>query len=174
MKDDGREVQQEFQLNLNGVGGGNIKEIKAESSSQTFGQKIRKMIEDLGPFGILSLVAAVIIFTMLFKEGFNDNSLTSTDHSGIETRQKEQLTALFDSIRGVNVESINIAYKSVPDSSSATIFTSNQTNTVSNGVVIVYRGNIRAPYEVTNAISLLLDVPIHQISLLNASELGGN
>ena len=82
-------------------------------------------------------------------------------------------SALFDSIEGVTVDSINISYKSVADSST-TLFVSSQTDTVSNGVVIVYRGTIKAPYDVTHAISLLLDVPIHQISLLNASELGGN
>ena len=88
--------------------------------------------------------------------------------------KQEQINTLFASIEGVTLESVNLSYKTVSDSSSATIFASNQTNTVSNGVVIVYRGVLKAPYDVTNAISLLLDVPIHQISLLNASELGGN
>ena len=85
----------------------------------------------------------------------------------------KEVFALFDSIEGVTVDSINISYKSVAESSTA-LFVSSQTDMVSNGVVIVYQGTIKAPYDVTHAISLLLDVPIHQISLLNASKLGGN
>lgn len=162
------------QLNLNGVGGETIEEANKHSSPSPLSQKFKKVMEDLGPLGILSLIAAVVVCTMLFGGSFNDNSLTSTSQSTIEAKHKEQLTALFDSITGVEIESINIAYKSVSDSSSAAIFASSQTNTVSNGVVIVYRGTIKALYDVTNAISLLLDIPIHQISLLNASELGGN
>ena len=155
MKDEGIKIPAVFQSSINGSGGG-TKEIKKTSDISQMIQKLRKIVADLGPFGI-----------------FENNSGKTTTNV-LETKHQEQINTLFASIEGVTLESVNLSYKTVSDSSSATIFASNQTNTVSNGVVIVYRGVLKAPYDVTNAISLLLDVPIHQISLLNASELGGN
>ena len=172
MKDEGIKIPAVFQSSINGSGGG-TKEIKKTSDISQMIQKLRKIVADLGPFGILSVIAAVFIFTTLFNGSFENNSGKTTTHV-LETKHQEQINTLFASIEGVTLESVNLSYKTVSDSSSATIFASNQTNTVSNGVVIVYRGVLKAPYDVTNAISLLLDVPIHQISLLNASELGGN
>ena len=147
---------------------------KPTDKSDSIMSKIHKMMAELGPTGLLMLVAALVVTTFLLKDGFgslsgNQVSLAPT----IEARHKEQITALFDSIEGVTVDSINISYKSVAESSTA-LFVSSQTDMVSNGVVIVYQGNLKAPYDVTQAISLLLDVPFHQISLLNASKLGGN
>lgn len=172
MKDEGIKIPAVFQSSINGSGGG-TKEIKKTSDISQMIQKLRKRVADLGPFGILSVIAAVFIFTTLFNGSFENNSGKTTTNV-LETKHQEQINTLFASIEGVTLESVNLSYKTVSDSSSATIFASNQTNTVSNGVVIVYRGVLKAPYDVTNAISLLLDVPIHQISLLNASELGGN
>lgn len=149
-------------------------ERKPTEKSGAISLAIRKVMTDLGPVGIIMLIAAMFVVTVLLKDDFGSlsgNHLSS--ESSVEARHKEQITALFDSIEGVTVESINISYKSVADTST-TLFASSQTDTVSNGVVIIYRGTIKAPYDVTHAISLLLDVPIHQISLLNASELGGN
>lgn len=135
--------------------------------------KIKKLFEDVGPFGFALIVAGIMMFSMFFGGDYN-SSTTKASTSTLEAKHTEQINTLFDSIEGVSIESVNLSYKTVSDSSSATIFTSSQTSTVSNGVVIVYRGVIKAPYDVMNAISLLLDVPIYQISLLNASELGGN
>jgi len=149
-------------------------EKKPTEKSGSISLTIRKVMTDLGPFRIIMLIGAIFVVSFLLKDDFSSlsgNHLSSAP--SVEARHKEQITALFDSIEGVTVDSINISYKSVADSST-TLFVSSQTDTVSNGVVIVYRGTIKAPYDVTHAISLLLDVPIHQISLLNASELGGN
>ncbi|MDO5792776.1 MAG: hypothetical protein Q4Q00_01120 [Turicibacter sp.] len=143
--------------------------------SESIGTKIRKMLTDLGPSGIVMVIAAIFSITLLLKDdlGSLSGKNVSSAQSSVEVKHKEQITAIFESIEGVTVDSINISYKTVADSST-TLFASSQTDTVSNGVVIVYRGTLKASYDVTQAISLLLDVPIHQISLLNASELGGN
>lgn len=143
--------------------------------SESIGTKIRKMLMDLGPSGIVMVIAAIFSITLLLKDdlGSLSGKNVSSAQSSVEVKHKEQITAIFESIEGVTVDSINISYKTVADSST-TLFASSQTDTVSNGVVIVYRGTLKASYDVTQAISLLLDVPIHQISLLNASELGGN
>lgn len=143
--------------------------------SESISTKIRKMLTDLGPSGIVMVIAAIFGITLLLKDdlGSLSGKNVSSAQSSVEVKHKEQITAIFESIEGVTVDSINISYKTVADSST-TLFASSQTDTVSNGVVIVYRGTLKASYDVTQAISLLLDVPIHQISLLNASELGGN
>lgn len=143
--------------------------------SESISTKIRKMLTDLGPSGIVMVIAAIFSITLLLKDdlGSLSGKNVSSAQSSVEVKHKEQITAIFESIEGVTVDSINISYKTVADSST-TLFASSQTDTVSNGVVIVYRGTLKASYDVTQAISLLLDVPIHQISLLNASELGGN
>ena len=143
--------------------------------SESIGTKIRKMLTDLGPSGIVMVIAAIFSITLLLKDdlGSLSGKNVSSAQSSVEVKHKEQITAIFESIEGVTVDSINISYKTVADSST-TLFASSQTDTVSNGVVIVYRGTLKASCDVTQAISLLLDVPIHQISLLNASELGGN
>lgn len=143
--------------------------------SESIGTKIRKMLTDLGPSGIVMVIAAIFSITLLLKDdlGSLSGKNVSSAQSSVEVKHKEQITAIFESIEGVTVDSINISYKTVADSST-TLFASSQIDTVSNGVVIVYRGTLKASYDVTQAISLLLDVPIHQISLLNASELGGN
>ncbi|MDO4924853.1 MAG: hypothetical protein Q3980_04205 [Turicibacter sp.] len=143
--------------------------------SESISTKIRKMLTDLGPSGIVMVIAAIFSITLLLKDdlGSLSGKNVSSAQSSVEVKHKEQITAIFESIEGVTVDSINISYKTVADSST-TLFASSQTDTVSNGVVIVYRGTLKASYDVTQAISLLLDVPIHQISILNASELGGN
>ena len=143
--------------------------------SESIGKKIRQMLSDLGPSGMLMIVAAIFCITLLLKDDFGSLSgkNVSSANSSVEVKHREQITAIFEAIEGVTVDSINISYKTVADSST-TLFASSQTDTVSNGVVIVYHGTLKASYDVTEAISLLLDVPIHQISLLNASELGGN
>ncbi|MDE5977530.1 MAG: hypothetical protein K2G70_03575 [Turicibacter sp.] len=149
-------------------------ENKSTKKSEIMSSKIRKVIAELGVGGLVMFIGAGFVMVNLLNDNFgflSQSHLSSA--SSVDARHKEQITALFDSIEGVTVDSINISYKTVADSST-TLFASNQTDTVSNGVVIVYRGTIKAPYDVMNAISLLLDVPFHQISLLNASELGGN
>lgn len=137
------------------------------------GQKIRKIIEDVGALGMLSIILVIVVISMFLGGDYTDNISKGTTHT-LEEKHREQINTLFDSIEGVSIESVNLSYKTVSDSSSTSLFTSSQTNTVSNGVVIIYSGIIKSPYDVTNAISLLIDVPIHQISLLKASELGGN
>lgn len=137
------------------------------------GQKIRKIIEDVGALGMLSIIVVIVVISMFLGGDYTDNVSKGTAHT-LEEKHREQINTLFDSIEGVSIESVNLSYKTVSDSSSTSLFTSSQTNTVSNGVVIIYSGIIKSPYDVTNAISLLIDVPIHQISLLKASELGGN
>lgn len=143
--------------------------------SDSIHTKIRKVLKDLGPSGIVMAIAAIFCLTVLLKDDFGSLSgkTVSSAQSSVEEKHKEQITAIFESIEGVAVDSINISYKTVADSST-TLLTSSQTDTVSNGVVIIYRGTLKASYDIAQAISLLLDVPIHQISLLNASELGGN
>ena len=135
---------------------------------------LKKIMADVGPLGIIMFLGAAFVVTSLLKDdmvslGSLANNQESSAQTSVEVKHKEQITALFESIEGVTVDSINISYKSVADTSSA-LFSSSQ-ETVSNGVVIVYQGTIKAPYDVTHAISLLLDVPIHQITLLKASEL---
>ena len=135
---------------------------------------LKKIMADVGPLGIIMFLGAAFVVTSLLKDDMGSlgslaNNQESSAQTSVEVKHKEQITALFESIEGVTVDSINISYKSVADTSSA-LFSSSQ-ETVSNGVVIVYRGTIKAPYDVTHAISLLLDVPIHQITLLKASEL---
>lgn len=135
---------------------------------------LKKIMADVGPLGIIMFLGAAFVVTSLLKDDMGSlgslaNNQESSAQTSVEVKHKEQITALFESIEGVTVDSINISYKSVADTSSA-LFSSSQ-ETVSNGVVIVYQGTIKAPYDVTHAISLLLDVPIHQITLLKASEL---
>ena len=135
---------------------------------------LKKIMADVGPLGIIMFLGAAFVVTSLLKDDMGSlgslaNNQESSAQTSVEVKHKEQITALFESIEGVTVDSINISYKSVADTSSA-LFSSSQ-ETVSNGVVIVYQGTIKAPYDVTQAISLLLDVPIHQITLLKASEL---
>ena len=135
---------------------------------------LKKIMADVGPLGIIMFLGAAFVVTSLLKDDMGSlcslaNNQVSSAQTSVEVKHKEQITALFESIEGVTVDSINISYKSVADTSSA-LFSSSQ-ETVSNGVVIVYQGTIKAPYDVTHAISLLLDVPIHQITLLKASEL---
>lgn len=135
---------------------------------------LKKIMADVGPLGIIMFLGAAFVVTSLLKDDMGSlgslaNNQESSAQTSVEVKHKEQITALFESIEGVTVDSINISYKSVADTSSA-LFSSSQA-TVSNGVVIVYQGTIKAPYDVTHAISLLLDVPIHQITLLKASEL---
>ena len=135
---------------------------------------LKKIMADVGPLGIIMFLGAAFVVTSLLKDDMGSlgslaNNRESSAQTSVEVKHKEQITALFESIEGVTVDSINISYKSVADTSSA-LFSSSQ-ETVSNGVVIVYQGTIKAPYDVTHAISLLLDVPIHQITLLKASEL---
>ena len=135
---------------------------------------LKKSMADVGPLGIIMFLGAAFVVTSLLKDDMGSlgslaNNQESSAQTSVEEKHKEQITALFESIEGVTVDSINISYKSVADTSSA-LFSSSQ-ETVSNGVVIVYQGTIKAPYDVTHAISLLLDVPIHQITLLKASEL---
>lgn len=135
---------------------------------------LKKIMADVGPLGIIMFLGAAFVVTSLLKDDMGSlgslaNNQESSAQTSVEVKHKEQITALFESIEGVTVDSINISYKSVADTSSA-LFSSSQ-EMVSNGVVIVYQGTIKAPYDVTHAISLLLDVPIHQITLLKASEL---
>lgn len=135
---------------------------------------LKKIMADVGPLGIIMFLGAAFVVTSLLKDDMGSlgslaNNQESSAQTSVEVKHKEQITALFESIEGVTVDSINISYKSVADTSSA-LFSSSQ-ETVSNGVVIVYQGTIKAPYDVTHAISLLLDVPIHQITSLKASEL---
>ncbi len=135
---------------------------------------LKKIMADVGPLGIIMFLGAAFVVTSLLKDDMGSlgslaNNQESSAQTSVEVKHKEQITALFESIEGVTVDSINISYKSVADTSSA-LFSSIQ-ETVTNGVVIVYQGTIKAPYDVTHAISLLLDVPIHQITLLKASEL---
>lgn len=135
---------------------------------------LKKIMADVGPLGIIMFLGAAFVVTSLLKDDMGSlgslaNNQESSAQTSVEVKHKEQITALFESIEGVTVDSINISYKSVADTSSA-LFSSSQ-ETISNGVVIVYQGTIKAPYDVTHAISLLLDVPIHQITLLKASEL---
>ncbi len=135
---------------------------------------LKKIMADVGPLGIIMFLGAAFVVMSLLKDDMGSlgslaNNQESSAQTSVEVKHKEQITALFESIEGVTVDSINISYKSVADTSSA-LFSSSQ-ETVSNGVVIVYQGTIKAPYDVTHAISLLLDVPIHQITLLKASEL---
>ena len=135
---------------------------------------LKKIMADVGPLGIIMFLGAAFVVTSLLKDDMGSlgslaNNQESSAQTSVEVKHKEQITALFEAIEGVTVDSINISYKSVADTSSA-LFSSSQ-ETVSNGVVIVYQGTIKAPYDVTHAISLLLDVPIHQITLLKASEL---
>ena len=135
---------------------------------------LKKIMADVGPLGIIMFLGAAFVVTSLLKDDMGSlgslaNNQESSAQTSVEVKHKEQITALFESIEGVTVDSINISYKSGADTSSA-LFSSSQ-ETVSNGVVIVYQGTIKAPYDVTHAISLLLDVPIHQITLLKASEL---
>ena len=135
---------------------------------------LKKIMADVGPLGIIMFLGAAFVVMSLLKDDMGSlgslaNNQESSAQTSVEVKHKEQITALFESIEGVTVDSINISYKSVAHTSSA-LFSSSQ-ETVSNGVVIVYQGTIKAPYDVTHAISLLLDVPIHQITLLKASEL---
>ena len=135
----------------------------------------KKIMADVGPLGIIMFLGAAFVVMSLLKDdigslGSLSNNQESSAQTSVEVKHKEQITALFESIEGVTVDSINISYKSVADTSSA-LFSSSSQETVSNGVVIVYQGTIKAPYDVMHAISLLLDVPLHQITLLKASEL---
>lgn len=145
---------------------------------ETISKKIRKMIMDLGPLGMLGLIVATFILLNLIGGDLGNSLFRGASPSAlmeIETRHKEQLTALFEAIEGVTVEHINISYRTVTEQAAA-IFTSHQTSqTVANSVVILYQGTITMQYDVTRAISLLLDVPFHQISLINTQEItGGN
>lgn len=141
--------------------------------------KLRKIISELGPLGMLALIAAGFIFMNLIRDDFGSGSLSSSSASTtvteVELKQKEKIIALFDPIEEVTVDNIIISYGTIPNSSS-TIFTSNQTEQVMvQSVVILHQGPIVAQYDVTQAISLLLDVPFHQISLVNTLDIiGGN
>ncbi|HAX72850.1 MAG TPA: hypothetical protein DCY20_04945 [Firmicutes bacterium] len=120
----------------------------------------------------IAKVAILVIPVAILLLGGVDFSLGSSK-SSVEQTHQLQVEQLFESIGSVEIQSVNVAYteKTVTTTS---LFTSNQTSTVPNGVVIVYSGSLSAPYEVTQAISLLLDIPIHKISMLNTKDLGGN
>jgi len=141
--------------------------------------KIRKMISELGPLGMLALIAAGFILISLIRDDLGKTSLShpsgSTSISEVEVRQKEKITALFDPIEEVTVDNIIISYETVPNSSS-TLFTSSQSEQVAvRSVVILHEGVIVAQYDITRAISLLLDVPFHQITFVNILDIiGGN
>jgi len=141
--------------------------------------KIRHIISELGPLGMLSLIVSTFIFLNLIRDDFGSGPFSNSDPSSavieVEERQKENILALFESIEGVTVDNIIISYKTMADSSS-TIFSTNQKEQMVVGnVVILHQGNIVAEYDVTRAISLLLDVPFHQVSLVNTLDIiGGN
>lgn len=141
--------------------------------------KIRKMISELGPLGMIALIAAGFILISLIRDDLGKASLSqpsgSTNLTEVEVRQKEKITALFDPIEEVTVDNIIISYETIPNSSS-TLFTSSQSEqAVVQSVVILHEGVIVAQYDVTRAISLLLDVPFHQIKFVNILDIiGGN
>ena len=142
--------------------------------------KIRKILTDLGPLGMIALVAAVFIFQGLVGDTLGSGLLGSNSSSvnaicSMEERQKSQITALFDPIEEVTVENIIISYDQITETSS-TIFTSSQPErNVVRSVVVLHHGTVTAQYDITRAISLILDVPFHQISLLNTLDIiGGN
>ena len=104
MKDEGIKIPAVFQSSINGSGGG-TKEIKKTADISQMIQKLRKIVADLGPFGILSVIAAVFIFTTLFNGSFENNSGKTTTNV-LETKHQEQINTLFASIEGVTLERI--------------------------------------------------------------------
>ncbi len=78
---------------------------------------------------------------------------------------EQQVMALFEPMESVEVHSVSIGY-GAEVIASASLLSGNKEQTVTNGVVIVYSGVLQNVYELTKAISILLDVPIHQISFI--------
>ena len=156
----------------------NQTEMTEKSESMT--TKIRKIISDLGPLGMIALVFSIFLFNGLIGDNFSNGLLGSTGSSGlaiceVEERQRNQITALFDPLEEVAVENIIISYDRITESSS-TIFASSQPEQmVVRSVVVLHHGAVTEEYVMTRAISLILDVPFHQISLINTSDIiGGN
>jgi len=141
--------------------------------------KIRHMISELGPLGMLSLIVATFIFLNLIRDDFGSGLFSSSDPSSaiieLEERQKENILALFESIEDVTVNNIIFSYKTMTDSSTTIFTTQQKEQLVVGNVVILHQGAIVAQYDVILAISLLLDVPFHQVSLVNTLDIiGGN
>lgn len=129
----------------------------------------------LKPIELIKMLLVSIVCFMLFffATDSSPTELFLNNTSNVEDQKKEQVVQLFDLIGGVELQSVNIGYSDVAVSSNS-LLTTNKNVTVASGVVVVYSGYLKAPYEVSKAISLLLDVPIHQISILNTTDLGGN
>ena len=91
---------------------------------------LKKIMADVGPLGIIMFLGAAFVVTSLLKDDMGSlgslaNNQESSAQTSVEVKHKEQITALFESIEGVTVDSINISYKSVADTSSA-LFSSSQ------------------------------------------------
>ncbi|MGL4337878.1 MAG: hypothetical protein ACRCST_13375 [Turicibacter sp.] len=146
-----------------------VKPELTDKEGATEGKGKLKPIE-LMKIGLVSLVGFMLFF---FATDSSPTELFLNSATNAGDQKKEQVIQLFDSIGGVELQSVNIGYSDVAVSSNSLLST-NKNVTVASGVVVVYSGYLKAPYEVSKAISLLLDVPIHQISILNTTDLGGN
>lgn len=109
-----------------------------------------------------ALFGLLLIPIMMFLMPMN------TDHvSGFESDDKQaaQVVSLLEPIESMTIHSVNIGYAQEVVSSGS-ILSGSTAKQITNGVVIMYSGVLKNEYDITNAISILLDVPFHQITFI--------
>ncbi|MCL1949936.1 MAG: hypothetical protein FWF59_09415 [Turicibacter sp.] len=139
---------------------------------------ISRFIANLGPKGLMALTAAIAVSWLLFS-GNLGSGLFSGQSPGVVTETADEreraVKRLFDAIDGVVLEDVVISTQTVQEVT-VSVF-SNRAGAereVVQSVVVMHRGNVLHPHEVTLAISNMLGVQYHNIQLLNLDHLGGN
>ena len=114
----------------------------------------------------LIIVALIFVLLILTVSMLLPDSLSWVNEKiSYETQQEEQVMALLTPMTSLEVHSVNISYETVVVKATS-LLAGDETREVASGLVVVYSGVIENVYDVTNALSILLGVPIHQISFI--------
>ena len=143
--------------------------MKVENAAEVKSSTIRSIIADLGPKGVMALIAAMALGLILFTDlgGGVMRRSGQIEEAAVDDRTQLVLD-IFAPIETAEVHSVILSVESVAQTQS-TVFSSRPAaeREIVNGVVIYYEGTLLHPAETRRAISLLLDVGLHQIEFLN-------
>ena len=138
-----------------------------EKTPQPMISKLRKIISDLGPLGVLAIAATLFISVTLVNGSGGWPLSNSSSGNPVEAHgYEEKIQQLFQLIDGVELKNVMIRFDETHSASSAIFGTSRTTEMVPSGLTAIYDGQLNRPYDVTQAISAITGIPFFEINLI--------
>ena len=109
-----------------------------------------------------ALFGLLLIPIMMF---FTPDRTASVSGAQTDDKNAAQVMSLLAPMTEMTIHSVNIGYGEEVISSGS-ILSGSQSQAITTGVVVVYSGMLEQEYDLTHAISILLDVPFHQITFI--------